>query len=478
MNMNNMVFGQVGAVFDSRGPRPERIRSRNIAESHRTLHSQVCCRPVTARLFRALIGLMSVLMLALSPSGAAYASSVTDLLNDGLQSHLAGDLRRAVEVYTEVVNKDSQNATAYNWRGTAYDDLGDLDKALADLTKAVEIDDKYADAYNNRGEVFRKMGKPNEAIKDYQKASTLDPAFAEAHYNMALVYEGLRNNPQAAQQYKKYVELKPDAKDKAQVEQTIAKLGGAPADAGPPTRTATARPRPGPPQQPGPEKAPAVGAMTPGPPTPAPPSTATPPQPKPGDRPGARPGDRPGVKPGERPGARPGGAPGAMAARPGAAPVATVAKVPSPFDQWGLTPELYLENKEAFDTFKQWYDLAMEWAWVAFIAGVVLYIFNSLFLFLIARKTGTGAAVLAFLPILDVYLQYRIADKPLWWFLLSIPLSILVVPVLIMYFIVCLGIARARGKSGAWAVLLWLPILLPPLLPTRTLALAYLGLTR
>ena len=47
-------------------------------------------------------------------------------------------------------DKDS-NASTYNKRGAAKDDLKDYNGAISDYTKAIEINPNYANAYYNRG---------------------------------------------------------------------------------------------------------------------------------------------------------------------------------------------------------------------------------------------------------------------------------------------------------------------------------------
>ena len=98
-----------------------------------------------------------------------------------------------------------------------------------------------------------------------------------------------------------------------------------------------------------------------------------------------------------------------------------------------------------YKSLKPWLDTGQEWAPIAGIALVVFYVLDSLFLFLIARKTGTGPAILAFLPVFDTYLQFRIAEKPIWWFLLSI----FVAPVaIIMYLYRLPRNSQCTGKIG------------------------------
>ncbi len=128
------------------------------------------------------------------------------------------------------------------------------------------------------------------------------------------------------------------------------------------------------------------------------------------------------------------------------------------------------------------------------ILPIVFYLFCSFMLFFIARKTNTNLPWLAFIPIANVILMINIAGKSLKWILLFLvpilapflgllaPMDptggillgclmvVLILVPMVAWLFVSLGIARARGKSAVWGVLLFLPC-------TNIIALAYLGLS-
>ncbi len=91
---------------------------------------------------------------------------------------------------------------------------------------------------------------------------------------------------------------------------------------------------------------------------------------------------------------------------------------------------------------------------VLLLVVAVGYVYFSLALQTIARKTNTENAWLAWVPIANVILMLNIAKKPLWWFLLClIPLVSIVI-----FIIVWMAIAEARGKPGWWGILLIVPL--------------------
>ena len=376
-------------------------------------------------------------------------------LDDALEVQLGGHLKEAIQAYTAVIKDHPRSAEAHNWRGMAYAESGDLEKALADFNQAVDISPNYADAFNNRGEVYRKKKMFPQAEADYKKAISIEPNFAEAYYNLGLVYEyGLKKNAQAAGSYENYLKYNPQARDRDAVTEKITALKKA-AAAKPPTAAPSAAVKPaGPPgAAPAPGTSPAQVQQ---------PSTAQ--APAPGAQPGQRPGQRPGMRPGLP--AKP-----AVPAQPGPQLPIDIKDVPFGQDLAPLIP------------------LLMGMGVMLLVVPAVLYLFFSLMLFLIARKTNTSNAWLAFIPIAQYVLMLNIAGKPIWWivgFLLPMIGSALsmvdptigsiaglvgTIISLIVWLLVSLGIANARGKSAVWGILLFLPC-------TSPIALIYLALSK
>jgi tetratricopeptide (TPR) repeat protein len=373
-------------------------------------------------------------MLSFVLAGSAGAQLMS-VLNEGLEYHKTGNLKKAVELYTEAIQKkDPKAAEAHNWRGMAYEELGDQDKALADYNEAIRISPNYADAYNNRGELYRKQKKFSLAARDYTEAIKHDKNFPEAQFNAALVAEDQRNPQNAIRHYQEYLKLSPNAADANQVKAKIEELKKA---APPPPK-----PAPGQVAQQPPGKPPVTKPPTP--PTPTAPPKGAP--------------------------AIPGLPPGIDITGPGGVPI---------------PPEALGALMMVMSTLGA----------LAALIPVAIYLFTAIMIFLMAKKTRTSLAWLAFVPIAQFILMLNIARKPLWWLLLFLlPVLLMGAPVLasvdptegilvtvltallflvpaIAYLFICTGIARARGKSPVWGFLMWLPC-------TSPIGMAYLGLSR
>ena len=91
---------------------------------------------------------------------------------------------------------------------------------------------------------------------------------------------------------------------------------------------------------------------------------------------------------------------------------------------------------------------------VFFLIFGAMYVYFSLALSTIAKKTNTENAWWAWIPILQILLMLNIAQKPLWWIVLCfIPLVSIVIVI-----IVWMAIAERRGKPSWWGILLIVPV--------------------
>jgi hypothetical protein len=92
---------------------------------------------------------------------------------------------------------------------------------------------------------------------------------------------------------------------------------------------------------------------------------------------------------------------------------------------------------------------------VMVVIGLAFYIYFSLALQTIAKKTNTENAWLAWIPIANIILMLNIAKKPTWWIILFfIPLVGIVFGI-----IVFMAIAEARNKPSWWGILLIVPVI-------------------
>jgi hypothetical protein len=91
---------------------------------------------------------------------------------------------------------------------------------------------------------------------------------------------------------------------------------------------------------------------------------------------------------------------------------------------------------------------------VALVFVAAAYCYFALALSTIARKTNTENAWWGWVPILQILLMLNVAKKPIWWIVLClIPFVNIVI-----FIIVWMAIAEARGKPNWWGILIIVPV--------------------
>lgn len=95
------------------------------------------------------------------------------------------------------------------------------------------------------------------------------------------------------------------------------------------------------------------------------------------------------------------------------------------------------------------------WLFVFLLSGLALYVYFSVTLMAIARKTNTPGAGMAWIPVVNLYLMCRIGRRPGWWFLL------LFIPVigLVVFAVIWMSIAEVSGKSVLVGALAIVPVI-------------------
>ncbi len=116
-------------------------------------------------------------------SGAKISVNVQDLLELGQSFIDAGNLDKAIEVYSKVIQSGHKGGDVFEKRAIAFIMKGDHDHAIEDLNEVLRLNPKDARAYNNRGAEFRSKGEIDRAAADFSEAIRLEPSYTRAYYN-------------------------------------------------------------------------------------------------------------------------------------------------------------------------------------------------------------------------------------------------------------------------------------------------------
>ncbi len=114
-------------------------------------------------------------------------SKINSLFSNA-QNILKKSPREAVNIYTEILNIDSNNKEALLWRGIAYSNIEESEKALSDLRRLTKLEPRHARAFNNIANVYANEGQYNYALKNYNTALKINPQYAAVYSNIAMLY--------------------------------------------------------------------------------------------------------------------------------------------------------------------------------------------------------------------------------------------------------------------------------------------------
>jgi tetratricopeptide (TPR) repeat protein len=140
----------------------------------------------------------------------------------------AGDWSTALDLINEAIQLAPDTANLYYWRGDIQVHQAAYDPAIADYSKALDLIPGNRPSLVGRG--VANIWEQNWSLALVDLAQVLDsPAPADqwtalAHRARGLAYAGLDRADQAIAEYQAYLDLRPDADDRAQVEGWIADL--------------------------------------------------------------------------------------------------------------------------------------------------------------------------------------------------------------------------------------------------------------
>lgn len=116
---------------------------------------------------------------------------------------LEGRAEQAMQVFSDLLAKDPNNAAVYNLVGYYYAWRGDYDKAIENLRRYQFMAPDQANPYDSLGEVQAYSGRYDEAMANLNKALSLKADFFESTFHLGVVYEGKGDFAKAIEYYEK-----------------------------------------------------------------------------------------------------------------------------------------------------------------------------------------------------------------------------------------------------------------------------------
>lgn len=123
------------------------------------------------------------------------------------------DFNKAIDVLQGILDKDPNQAQAYNILGLVYLRQGEsVQSAIGSFEQAVHIDPKYADAYFNLASAYASQGtQPLLAAQNFKKTLEVDPNFVRAHFGLGwFMLTTNQNAEEASIHFRKTIDAFPD----------------------------------------------------------------------------------------------------------------------------------------------------------------------------------------------------------------------------------------------------------------------------
>lgn len=135
---------------------------------------------------------------------------IQQTLEQAVQLHKAGDLRKAEDLYQRILEADPVHPIVLHLLGVTNFQEGKLDFAVQFISKSLAIKPDYAEAHNNLANALKAQGKLEEAAQSFQNALDFNPDIIEAYNNLGNTLKDLGRLDEAVDNYKKALAANPD----------------------------------------------------------------------------------------------------------------------------------------------------------------------------------------------------------------------------------------------------------------------------
>ncbi|MDD1608479.1 MAG: tetratricopeptide repeat protein, partial [Methylococcaceae bacterium] len=121
-----------------------------------------------------------------------------------------GQAQRAVDLISQSLSLNPNNATAHSNIGLAFQALNRFDEALASYQRALSIQPNTVQALYNRGNLLLSRQRFDEALVSYDHALTIQPDYAEALCNRGVTLQKQKRLDDALASYERALTIAPD----------------------------------------------------------------------------------------------------------------------------------------------------------------------------------------------------------------------------------------------------------------------------
>lgn len=138
------------------------------------------------------------------------SNDIKTLLTLGESYSYLGEYKKSLEIYTEILNAEPNNADVYFNLGSTYKNIGFKNESINAYEKTIFLKPDYVAAHYNLGLGYYEIGMYEKAIEAYKISISLKPDFAYAYCNLGVAYNSLCRYEDAINAYREAIEIIPD----------------------------------------------------------------------------------------------------------------------------------------------------------------------------------------------------------------------------------------------------------------------------
>ena len=140
-------------------------------------------------------------------------STVAERFRIAVQSHEAGRLKEAEDLYRAILRESPQQAETLHFLGVLTHQKGRHQEAIDLINRALDISGPEPVYYSNLASACLALGRFIEAASHCQEALWLRPDFADAHHNLGLALRGQGQLEEAVRAFRETLRLNPTHAD-------------------------------------------------------------------------------------------------------------------------------------------------------------------------------------------------------------------------------------------------------------------------